>query len=103
MEARNKGWLGRGGAALFNLPNKQKCTKASEKENATTSSHRFQNDWLVGPEHSTGKQTEQGGNTVALRCGKPPKEPIRIEGYSSSIKDNPFLKAPTKKNHPTIE
>lgn len=99
MEVRNKGWLGRGSAALFDLPGEQKWTKPSEKENTTTPSHRFHSEWLVGPEHSTGRKQESLGKVaVSGMCGKPPKQPITIEGYSSSIKDNPFLKAKEQNN-----
>lgn len=98
MEARNKGWLGRGSAALFDLPGEQKWTKPMDKKTTITSSHRFHNEWLVGPGQSSGRKKEnQGKDAVCGMCVKPPKEPITIEGYSSSIKENPFLKA-TKQN-----
>jgi hypothetical protein len=92
-KARNEGWLGRGTEALFNLPNKQKWTNSNDKECSSTSSHRLHNEWLVGPEASTERNTKNQGEIAFLRVSrKPTKEPIKIEGYNSTIKNNPFLK-----------
>jgi hypothetical protein len=97
-KARNEGWLGRGTEALFNLPNKPKWTKSSSDTECSALSNRMHNEWLVGPEASTNAK-HHGENAFLRVCGKPTKEPIKIEGYNSSIKNNPFLKG--EKRNPT--
>lgn len=91
MKEYNEGWLGQGSAALFNLPTTKKWTKPSAQE-STSSQPRHYDEWLIGGETGRQHANHRGGLAAVATCGRVSKEPIAIEGYNSSIKDNPFLR-----------
>ena len=78
---KNDGWIGGDNSMFGHVVEKKKWTPVKAKAASPPSSPRKSNqDWLGGP------------GAASHRSPMKSPKPIKIEGMSSSVKDNPFLK-----------